>query len=402
MGFNETWLTEERLRIYPRIFLLVYAGALAYWTLTTFVLAPEAVTSLRNDFAAFWTTGHLVLEGRASDAYEPAHAFAAQATHMPEQDMTVYWFYPPQNFFLIAGFALLPFLPAFFLWVAAGVTCLALTVRALAPHSATVWLLLASPGLFWALRWGQTGFFAAALLGGAFYCLFHGRPFWAGILIGLLTFKPHFGLLLPFALVAARKWRTFGAATVTALLLAGACAAAFGPDIWLRFLAAMDNALVVQYDGTLPPHQMVSLYAALITLGLPLDLALGAEFVLAGLVLIVVVFVWWRQGASPPAAALLAAGTVLTSAHVHGYDLVLYAPAIAILAWDGVKRGWLWGERTSYIFLWVWPWLAEVVQQLTGFAPGVLGSLLLFALALRRCRVMGSDAAAGGPHADRL
>jgi hypothetical protein len=30
-----------------------------------------------------------------------------------------------------------------------------------------------------------------------------GRPLSAGILIGLLTFKPHLGLLIPFALVAS-------------------------------------------------------------------------------------------------------------------------------------------------------------------------------------------------------
>ena len=79
---------------------------------------------------------------------------------------------------------------------------------------------------------------------------------------------------------------------------------------------------------------------------------------------------------------------MLVTPHVLGYDLVLLAPAIAILAWDGFQRGGLSGERTSYVILWFWPWTSEAIANVTGIAFGVVGSLLVFALAMRRCRVL--------------
>ena len=54
----------------------------------------------------------------------------------------------------------------------------------------------------------------------------------AGILFGLLTYKPHLGVVVPFALLALGAWRTIAAATVTAILLIAASVAMFGLDAW--------------------------------------------------------------------------------------------------------------------------------------------------------------------------
>ena len=52
---------------------------------------------------------------------------------------------------------------------------------------------------------GQNGFLTAALIGGALGLL-ERRPALAGICLGLLTYKPQFGLLFPFVLIADRRW----------------------------------------------------------------------------------------------------------------------------------------------------------------------------------------------------
>ena len=83
-----------------------------------------------------------------------------------------------------------------------------------------------------------------------------------------------------------------------------------------------------------------------------------------------------------------AAGSLLISHHALGYDLALYAPAVAILAADGLRRGWLPGEREGYLLLWLWPLFSGVITELTGYPFGVAGNLLLFALVYRRCRVV--------------
>jgi arabinofuranan 3-O-arabinosyltransferase len=41
----------------------------------------------------------------------------------------------------------------------------------------------------------------------------------AGICLGLLTYKPQFGLLFPIALIAVGHWRVFVSASVTAIAM---------------------------------------------------------------------------------------------------------------------------------------------------------------------------------------
>lgn len=386
------WLNKDRLMIYSRLFVAAYALGLMAWLVARIGLADISVATLQNDFAALWSVGHMVLQDRASEAYVPELALAAEAELVPEHEVRLPWFYPPPVFALVAPLAALPFLPAFFLWSGGSLACLAWSVRALAPSTPAVWLLLASPGLFWILRFGQTGVLAAALLGSALFFMARGRPLSAGILIGLLTFKPHLGLLIPFALVAGRQWRVFVAAALTTLALAAASALAFGAEVWPRFLEAMEVAAAMQSRGALPHDQLVSLYAALRTLGLANGPALALQALLGLAVLALVVRVWNVMGACLMSGALLAAGSLLAAPHVLGYDLAVAAPAVAILAADGWRRGWLPGEREGYMLIWLWPLFSGVIAELTGFPVGVAGSLLLFALAYRRCRSFGPEA----------
>jgi hypothetical protein len=387
---KDFWLNERRLRVYPRLFLIVYVGGLAYWVAVQFWLGEESITALRNDFAGFWSVGHMVLEGRASEAYDPSLVFAAEAAHVPEHEMFLHWFYPPQFFFLVGPLALLPYFAAFVVWVAATCACLAAATRAWAPHASTLWLFIASPGLIWILRYGQTGVLAAALLSGALYCMTRGLPYRAGILIGLLTFKPQLGVLIPFALIAGGQWRVFGVATLVTVFIISASTLVFGVEVWPSFIEATNLAMTLQSQLTLPQNQVVSLYAPLRTAGVSHETALALQIALGLTVLIVVLKVWQRFGICRMSGALLLAGSVLVSPHVLGYDLAVFAPAIAMLAWDGIERGWLLGERTSYIILWFWPLISGTVGDLVGIQIGIGGSLLLLFMILRRCRVMGA------------
>ncbi len=280
MGAQGYWLNERRLTVYSRLCVAMYVVGLLFWLIARVWLAEAPITTLRNDFAGFWSVRHMVLQGRASEAYLPDLALSAEAAFVPEHEVSLPWFYPPQVFFLFAPLAALPYLPAFFLWTGGCLACLAWSLRALAPNTPALWLLLASPGLFWILRFGQTGVLAAALLGGGLYFMARGRPLLAGILIGLLTFKPHLGLLLPFALIAGKQWRVFAAATLTALGMATASTLAFGAEVWPRFFEAMEIAMALQSHGALPHNQMVSRYASLRVLGLSNEPALALQALL--------------------------------------------------------------------------------------------------------------------------
>ena len=62
----------------------------------------------------------------------------------------------------------------------------------------------------------------------------------AGVLFGLLTFKPQLGVLIPVALVAAGLWRAIAAAAcVTALARVVASGLVFGFDVWPAWVHQM-------------------------------------------------------------------------------------------------------------------------------------------------------------------
>ena len=70
---------------------------------------------------------------------------------------------------------------------------------------------LLAPASLINLLYGQNGFLTAALLVGGIR-LAPSRPLSGGVLLGLLAYKPQFGLVVVVALVAARLWRAIFAA----------------------------------------------------------------------------------------------------------------------------------------------------------------------------------------------
>ncbi len=58
----------------------------------------------------------------------------------------------------------------------------------------------------------HNAFITAALIGFSLVFL-ERRPWLSGIFLGLLTYKPHIGVLFPLALLASRNWRALASAT---------------------------------------------------------------------------------------------------------------------------------------------------------------------------------------------
>src|SRR5207237_836783 len=93
-----------------------------------------------------------------------------------------------------------------------------------------------------------TAFLAAALFGLATVRL-ESRPIAAGILFGLLCYKPHFGVLVPIALAAGGYWRSFLAAGCSATALVLISLALFGWETWQAFLVTAGAAHSVYESG---------------------------------------------------------------------------------------------------------------------------------------------------------
>ena len=120
------------------------------------------------------------------------------------------------------------------IWLAASLAAYLAALRAILPRPETPLIALAFPAVFVNIGHGQNGFLTAALLGGALHLLDR-RPWLAGVLIGLLAYKPQFGVLIPVALLAAGRWRTIGAAVATVAALLAVSFVMLGGGVWHAF-----------------------------------------------------------------------------------------------------------------------------------------------------------------------
>ncbi|MGY3368989.1 hypothetical protein ACVWZL_006114 [Bradyrhizobium sp. GM2.4] len=167
------------------------------------------------------------------------------------------WFYPPGFLVLLLPFAPLGFIGSYVAFQAATAGFLAWALRnrsdqpQLTPY--IIAAVLVSPSASLNLADGQCAFLVAALLV-AGVRLLGPRPLLAGAILGLLSFKPQFFLLVPLALMGARRYGSLCAAACSAFALAAASAMI----LWRRIVALVDTA-GVQQSGQ-PRREMAGLW----------------------------------------------------------------------------------------------------------------------------------------------
>ncbi len=109
--------------------------------------------------------------------------------------------------------------------------------------------LAVAPGVAVNVFFGQNGFVTAALLIGGLANLDR-KPVLAGVLFGILTIKPQFGLLLPVLLVMTGRWRVIAAAVVTTAVLVALTSLWFGGRYLARIRAQSRAAAAMADDRT--------------------------------------------------------------------------------------------------------------------------------------------------------
>lgn len=377
------WLTAARLTIYPRIFLAVFAVVLAAVLFQSQGLIDSAGQPLGYDFMAYWGASYLALQGEAAQAFDIVRITAAGQTGVPGFTSLHPWFYPPMFQLLIAPLALLPYGLSLLVWTIATLTAFSVVVRRIAPAPQTLWLTLAFPAVYLNIIHGQNGFLIASLFGGALLLLDR-RPVLAGVLIGLLCFKPHFGILIPLALACGGRWTTFAAASVTTIAFVLTSTIILGPETWVGVRGNSTLVFRLLEEGVLHWEKMPTLFTALRLLGIGLPLAYTMHALLALGVAATVAWVWWKKAPVRLGSAVLVSGSLMISPYVFDYDLTLMAIPIALLAWDGHHRGWLAGEREILVAAWLLPILAPPIATFTGVQIGILGLGALFFMAVRR------------------
>ncbi len=334
-----------------------------------------------TDFVNVWSAGRLVLDGHPALAYDWDIQKQIQVDLLGQTFIGNFaWHYPPPFLFVAAFLAQFPYAVAFIGWVAVSFVPYLAMMRAIVGRPFG-WLLAAAfPLVINNVMAGQNGFLTASLIGGTLY-LMPKRPVLAGICLGLLSYKPQYGLLFPLVLIAASQWTVFFTAAVVAVAMALVSWLAFGTESWHQFFHWMPMfSQAFLTEGRATWGKMQSIFALVRFFGGTEQLAWIFQWIMSGTVAIVLALLWRSRVRYSLKAAALATGTLLITPYLFMYDLMVLAVPVALLVRMGVASGFREYEL---------PALACALVLLLSFIPlvapvGLGASLIVAALIARR------------------
>ncbi len=263
------WLTRRRLVAYPRLFLAVYVVSALVWILRSKGLIDPAGHPIGADFIDPWSASWLTLHGSPSAVYDVPRLWSAErmAVHYPSVGFAGFH-YPPIYLLLILPLAMLPYAWSLLAWTVATFAAYLTVMWKIDPERDSLWLAIAFPGALVNLTNGQNGFLTLALLAAALLTL-ERRPILAGVMFGLMSYKPQYGLLVPIFLLATGRWRAVAAASVTVVALAALSLVLFGAQTWQAFFASITfTRHVVLEQGGSGFEKLQSAFAAGTPVGL--------------------------------------------------------------------------------------------------------------------------------------
>ena len=379
------WLTDARMRGYSLILLAICTLALVGWIAASDGLIDRNSKPIGTDFSNVYAAGTLIWQGRPAEAYEPARQHAAEKAVFGGREVPFYgWLYPP--FFFVVAFlvASLPYAWGLAIWLAASFAAYLAAMRAIAPRPETLLIAAAFPAVFINIGHGQNGFLTAALLGGALHWLDR-RPWLAGVLIGLLAYKPQFGVLIPVALLAGGRWNTIGAAAATVAALVAVSFVTLGGGVWHAFADSMTfTQTVVLEPGGIGWEKIQSAFSAMRMWGAGVRTAYAIQIALALMLAASLAWLWQSNALFELKASALATASLLATPYVLDYDLVVLAVAIVFFVRHGMNRGFHDYEISLLAAAWVMPLLSRAIAGVTGIPLGLLALLALYVIIVQR------------------
>ncbi len=311
------WL-KSRTRGYLMLFAAFNVATLAFLVLTSREGVDRNGFLLGTDFLSFWTTGRMLHGGGA--VYDQAAHIAAQSAYFVQQDGAfTAFFYPPSFLPFCWPLGLAGYFPALAAWLLATGALYVVAVTAWRRQQQATqisrWLLLAAfPPVLLTITHGQTSFLLAGLLG-LDALLVPRAPIASGVLFGLATIKPQFGVLVPIALLLTGQWRVIAAAAVTSITLALAASLMFGFEQWSQWAGLGTNVQSTMDGGGVGFAKMMSAFAAARLLGLPILVSYALQAFVSLGVVVALVLVAFRARWSVGIAAVMLAVLIWLAAH---------------------------------------------------------------------------------------
>jgi hypothetical protein len=341
-----------------------------------------------RDFINFWGAGRLTGRGDGMMLFD-FDAYNAWLRAYFAVDIGPFhnYSYPPHLVPLLLPFGALPYGAALALFTVVSVAAVALVVRACGGDTRTAALAAASPAVVATAFQGQLSTLVAVLLFGALATL-RSRPVVAGVLLGLMTVKPHLGVVAGLLVLIERRWSTVVAALATALALAALATLLLGVDAWGAFrtvtLAKQTQFMEDMVSGF--RYFQIAPYSGLRTLGMPQAIAWLIHGALGLAATVLAIRIWLTNPDRPAAMAAVAAASVVVAPYANSYDLCLVALPLALMIGErGLSPG---PAGIAAMALWLAPALTIPLAVL--WLP--LMPLIVSVSALALCLTVGLSA----------
>jgi arabinofuranan 3-O-arabinosyltransferase len=360
---------------------VMYAVYLGAMFLVRLWLIDKHGHIVANDFIDVWAAGHMAWNSHAAQVYDwQSHRAAEIAIAGAPFDGYYGWHYPPTFLFVAMALACVPYVAAFFVALLATLP-LYLLVTARAAQTKQAWLFsLAFPSVLMDVWVGQNGFLTAALIGGVLLLL-EEQPILSGVCLGLLTYKPQFGILFPFVLLASGYWRVCLAAAITATCMIGASWLAFGSETWIAFFHSIPHTTqMILGGGHAGWNKLQTVYGCTRWIGASDGAAWSAQIAVTLLMLLGLVAMWRSGLPFALKAAALCVATLLATPYAYIYDLPVLALAIAFLYRHRAFNSYeISVSAVACVLIFAFPWMSAPV--------GLAASLMIASLVSRRARV---------------
>jgi len=377
-NINLNWIFSKLITICPPVIVVSYLIKRCY------LFYRGGLSTVGGDFTQYWVATSLVYTNKISILYDSS-LFQKTMEKITGISYPVGFFYPPTFLLMLLPLSFFPYLASLITWLLSTLVSYVLVLRSIAPHRLTIWLSLAFPATLLNIDYCQNGFLSAALLGGGLLLL-NRIPSAAGILFGILSYKPQLAALLPVALIAGKHWKALIFSIVSGALMIVISICVMGTEPWMAFLKNIPIPLKILEGGyqgfVLEWYKMISVYATARLCGSGLLVSRVLQITTMLLTLGITTWVWFKKPSFSIQASVLTLCTLLFFPYLFEYDLTILGLAIAWMGWEGYNKGWLRGEKFILVFGWATPVLSKITIKLTGvqITPLILFILLLFAL----------------------
>ena len=366
--------------VYFAIHLLLYYGKLDF-------AAKDLGQSNLSDFFVFYSGSRFLLDGGGLAGLYDIAGFKSFQEGLGAPAVGLHPFnYPPSYALFIYPLGYLSYPMALVVWQIVTVLFFALSLRLAGLKPLEVLAAVVAPVSVLNLSGGQNGFLTSALMIAGL--AFLGRQsLISGIAFGLLTIKPHLGLLIPVICLARRAWLVIVVAAISVLALVGVSVAVFGLAAWPDFFDFLNQfrTLMAQQSGNSFLHFGAAPLMALQILGLPSVLAYSLQGLLTCFVLAAVYRAYRADLPDNLLLSLVLVGVSLAAPLIFFYDLPFLAVAVILFVRIGLEQGFQTMERPVLVFAWLLPFIGGNLNDL-GLPLVPLVNLVLFVLILRRLK----------------